>query len=110
MQRTSCAASKPRAFGSACWRSRYPGHTRGSIVFLLNQTYLFTGDSFAWSHERRDLQAFRDACWYSWDELKRSLARLAEYRFEWVLAGHGGSARLPPDEVNERLRALLERM
>ena len=87
-----------------------PGHTRGSIVFLLNQTYLFTGDSLAWSHERRDLQAFRDACWYSWDELKRSLARLAEYRFEWVLAGHGGSARLPPDEMNERLRALLERM
>jgi glyoxylase-like metal-dependent hydrolase (beta-lactamase superfamily II) len=87
-----------------------PGHTRGSVVFLLDETYLFTGDSLAWSHERRDLQAFRDACWYSWGELKRSLARLAEYRFEWVLAGHGGSARLPVDEMHERLRALVERM
>ncbi len=87
-----------------------PGHTRGSVVFLLDETYLFTGDSLAWSHERRDLQAFRDACWYSWDQLKGSLARLAGYRFEWVLAGHGGSARLPVDEMHERLRALVERM
>jgi glyoxylase-like metal-dependent hydrolase (beta-lactamase superfamily II) len=87
-----------------------PGHTRGSVVFLLDEMYLFTGDSLAWSHERRDLQAFRDACWYSWDELKGSLARLAGYRFEWVLAGHGGSARLPADEMHERLRALVERM
>ena len=87
-----------------------PGHTRGSVVFLLDETYLFTGDSLAWSHERRDLQAFRDACWYSWGELKRSLSRLAGYRFEWVLAGHSGSARLPVDEMHERLRALVERM
>jgi glyoxylase-like metal-dependent hydrolase (beta-lactamase superfamily II) len=87
-----------------------PGHTRGSVVFLLDETYLFTGDSLAWSHERRDLQAFRDACWYSWDQLKSSLARLAGYRFEWVLAGHGGSARLPVDEMHERLSALVERM
>ena len=87
-----------------------PGHTRGSVVFLLEQTYLFTGDSLAWSHERKDLQAFREACWYSWSELRRSLARLAEYRFEWVLAGHGGSGRLPAEEMRLRLHALVERM
>jgi glyoxylase-like metal-dependent hydrolase (beta-lactamase superfamily II) len=87
-----------------------PGHTEGSVVFLLEDTYLFTGDSLAWSGERRDLQAFRDACWYSWSELKRSLGRLAAYRFEWVLAGHGGSIRLPADEMHRRLLALVERM
>jgi len=87
-----------------------PGHTRGSVVFLLEETYLFTGDSLAWSHGREDLQAFRDACWYSWSELRQSLSRLAQYRFEWVLAGHGGSARLPVDEMNRRLRALVRRM
>ena len=87
-----------------------PGHTRGSVVFLLDETYLFTGDSLACSHERRDLQAFHDACCYSWAELKISLARLAGYQFEWVLAGHGGSARLPVDEMRERLCALVERM
>lgn len=87
-----------------------PGHTKGSVVFLLEDTYLFTGDSLAWSQERRDLQAFRDACWYSWSELKRSLSRLAGYRFEWVLAGHGGSVRLPADEMRRRLLALTDRM
>jgi glyoxylase-like metal-dependent hydrolase (beta-lactamase superfamily II) len=87
-----------------------PGHTRGSVVYLLEDTYLFTGDSLAWSRARRDLVAFRDACWYSWSELKRSLARLADYRFEWVLAGHGHSARLPAQEMRTRLQALVERM
>ena len=87
-----------------------PGHTQGSVVFLLEDTYLFTGDSLAWSHERKDLQAFRDACWYSWAILKRSLAELVEYRFEWVLAGHGGSVRLPAEEMRSRLLALVERM
>jgi glyoxylase-like metal-dependent hydrolase (beta-lactamase superfamily II) len=87
-----------------------PGHTRGSVVFLLEETYLFTGDSLAWSHERKDLQAFRDACWYSWSELTRSLSRLADYRFEWVLPGHGGSVRLAADDMRLRLRALVQRM
>jgi glyoxylase-like metal-dependent hydrolase (beta-lactamase superfamily II) len=87
-----------------------PGHTRGSAVFLLDETYLFTGDTLAWSHERNDLVAFRDACWYSWSEQKRSLAKLADYRFEWVLAGHGGSVRLPVAEMRQRLRGLVARM
>jgi len=87
-----------------------PGHTRGSAAFLLDETYLFTGDTLAWSHERKDLVAFRDACWYSWSELKRSLSKLADYRFEWVLAGHGGSVRLRVAEMQQRLRGLVARM
>lgn len=87
-----------------------PGHTRGSVVYLLDERYLFTGDSLAWSAERGDLTAFRDACWFSWEELTRSLARLADHRFEWVLAGHGGSQSLPAEEMNRRLRGLVERM
>jgi len=42
-----------------------PGHTKGSVVYLLDETYLLTGDSLAWSHAEQDLQAFRGACWYS---------------------------------------------
>jgi glyoxylase-like metal-dependent hydrolase (beta-lactamase superfamily II) len=87
-----------------------PGHTRGSVVFLLDEQYLFTGDSLAWNVERDDLQAFRDACWYSWEEQTRSLARLAAHRFEWVLAGHGGSMQRPADEMQTRLVALVSRM
>lgn len=87
-----------------------PGHTKGSVVYLLEDTYCFTGDSLAWSRERLDLVAFRDACWYSWSEQKRSLGKLNGYRFEWVLAGHGGSMRLPAEEMRERLGALVGRM
>jgi glyoxylase-like metal-dependent hydrolase (beta-lactamase superfamily II) len=35
-----------------------PGHTRGSVVYLLEDAYLFTGDSLAWSEERQDLSRF----------------------------------------------------
>lgn len=40
----------------------------------------------------------------------RSLARLADYRFERLLSDHGWSARLSADEMNARLRALVTRM
>jgi glyoxylase-like metal-dependent hydrolase (beta-lactamase superfamily II) len=87
-----------------------PGHTKGSVVYLLEERYLFTGDSLAWSEERKDLAAFRDACWYSWETLTQSLAELAAYRFEWVLPGHGWSAQLPAEEMKQRLRRLVQRM
>jgi glyoxylase-like metal-dependent hydrolase (beta-lactamase superfamily II) len=87
-----------------------PHHTRGSVVYLWRDTYLISGDSLAWSRETRDLIAFREACWYSWSELKRSLGRLGEYQFEWILPGHGYSVHLPAAEMRARLRALLDRM
>jgi len=65
------------------------GHTRGHVCLLYRDKFLFTGDHLAWSPERRTLIAFRDACWYSWAEQTRSMARLLDYSFEWVLPGHG---------------------
>lgn len=87
-----------------------PGHTRGSVVYLLDDRVLFTGDSLAWSMHEQDLVAFRDACWYSWSVLTASLAKLADYRFEWLLPGHGWPAHLPAEEMNARLRTLIPRM
>jgi glyoxylase-like metal-dependent hydrolase (beta-lactamase superfamily II) len=87
-----------------------PGHTRGSVAYLLDNRVLFTGDSLAWSMRQQDLVAFRDACWYSWDALAVSLAKLANYRFEWVLPGHGWPAHLAGDEMKGRLQALVARM
>lgn len=66
-----------------------PGHTRGSAVLLYRDKFLFTGDHLAWSPTRETLTAFRSACWYSWTELTRSMEKLLDYRFEWVLPGHG---------------------
>lgn len=87
-----------------------PGHTRGSVVFVLESRYAFTGDSLYWSRAAGDLSAFRGACWHSWPEQASSLERLAEHRFEWVLAGHGDRKRLDPDDAARRLVALVARM
>jgi glyoxylase-like metal-dependent hydrolase (beta-lactamase superfamily II)/ferredoxin len=72
-----------------------PGHTRGHMVALLGETHLFTGDHLAWSPQRQRLIAFRSACWYSWSEQVKSMERLLDYRFEWVLPGHGQWWRAP---------------
>jgi glyoxylase-like metal-dependent hydrolase (beta-lactamase superfamily II) len=87
-----------------------PGHTRGSVVYLLDDRVLFAGDSLAWSAQEQDLVAFRDACWYSWSALTASLAKLVDYRFEWLLPGHGWTAHLAAEAMNARLRALVTRM
>ena len=66
-----------------------PGHTRGHCVLLFQERFLFTGDHLDWDRDGKHLSASEDYCWYSWAEQTESMARLAEYRFEWVLPGHG---------------------
>jgi glyoxylase-like metal-dependent hydrolase (beta-lactamase superfamily II)/ferredoxin len=66
-----------------------PGHTRGHVVFLYRNKFLFSGDHLAWSPARQTLTAFRSVAWYSWAEQTRSMVRLLNYDFEWVLPGHG---------------------
>jgi len=66
-----------------------PGHTRGHVVFLYRNKFLFTGDHLAWSPARQTLTAFRSVTWYSWAEQTRSMEKLLNYEFEWVLPGHG---------------------
>jgi glyoxylase-like metal-dependent hydrolase (beta-lactamase superfamily II)/ferredoxin len=82
-----------------------PGHTRGHMVLLYRDKYLFTGDHLAWSPVRETLTAFRNACWYSWKEQTRSMERLLDYSFEWVLPGHGRIHR----DTSRGMRAALER-
>lgn len=80
-----------------------PGHTRGHAVFLYREKCLFTGDHLAWSPTRGHLYAFRSACWYSWTEQIRSMERLLDYSFEWVLPGHGRPIRLTREEMHASL-------
>jgi len=80
-----------------------PGHTRGHAVFLYRSKYLFTGDHLAWSPSRGHLYAFRSACWYSWPEQIKSMSRLLDYSFEYVLPGHGRPVRLPAGEMRASL-------
>jgi glyoxylase-like metal-dependent hydrolase (beta-lactamase superfamily II)/ferredoxin len=82
-----------------------PGHTRGHVVFLYKQKFLFTGDHLAWSLTRKTLTAFRSVAWYSWPEQIRSMERLLAYDFEWVLPGHGDTHH----DTAENMKAHLER-
>ncbi len=79
-----------------------PGHTRGHSVLLYRDRFLFTGDHLAWSPERQRLYAFRDACWYSWTEQTRSMERLLDCSFEWILPGHGSLWHAPSAAVMRR--------
>jgi glyoxylase-like metal-dependent hydrolase (beta-lactamase superfamily II)/ferredoxin len=87
-----------------------PGHTRGHQVLLYRNEALFTGDHLAWSPTRQTLVAFRDVCWYSWREQTRSMARLLDYRFEWVLPGHGRIHQAPADDMHDHLRRCVDWM
>ena len=83
------AGDEPVAVGEDLLVIPTPGHTRGHAVLLYRDRFLFTGDHLAWSSRRNGLVAFRDACWYSWEEQTRSMEKLLDYSFEWVLPGHG---------------------
>jgi ferredoxin len=67
-----------------------PGHTPGHMV-LLYKNFLFTGDHIWYSRDKDSLWASKEYCWYSWEEQKRSIGRLLNYSFEWVLPCHGYS-------------------
>ena len=87
-----------------------PGHTRGHCVLLFQNRFLFTGDHLDWDRDERRLAASEDYCWYSWPRQAESMARLAEYRFEWVLPGHGQKVYLPAAEMRAEILRLVESM
>ncbi len=66
-----------------------PGHSKGHTVLLYKHKFLFTGDHLAFSPYLNHLYAFRRFCWYSWSKQIKSMEKLANYPFEWVLPGHG---------------------
>jgi len=84
-----------------------PGHTRGHCA-LLHERYLFSGDHVWWSRARGRLNASREVCWYSWEEQARSVVSLGEYRFDWVLPGHGERAHFPPSEMRRQVLRLIQ--
>lgn len=88
-----------------------PGHTRGSVLFLLDDRFLFTGDSLYWSRTHADLAVHVRQTWYSLEVQRESLARVAaEHRFSAVLAGHGSRHETTTDDMHQRLTALVDRL
>jgi glyoxylase-like metal-dependent hydrolase (beta-lactamase superfamily II) len=87
-----------------------PGHTRGHMVLLYRDKFLFSGDHLSWSPERQELKASRSTCWYSWQEQTRSMRRLLNYDFEWVLPGHGRIHHAAKDQMHSFLQQCVARM
>ncbi len=87
-----------------------PGHTKGHMVLLYRNKFLFTGDH-VWRSERYEgLNSSQSLNWYSWPEQVKSLHKLLDYEFEWILPGHGRRAHASPTEMKKMLESLLKRV
>jgi glyoxylase-like metal-dependent hydrolase (beta-lactamase superfamily II) len=86
-----------------------PGHTKGHMVLLYNDRFLFTGDHIWWSERYEGLNSSQSMNWYSWTEQVKSLEKLLKYKFEWILPGHGRRARASAGEMRSMLETMLER-
>ncbi|MFK0291136.1 4Fe-4S domain-containing protein [Streptomyces sp. NPDC090442] len=87
-----------------------PGHTLGSVLYVADERYCFSGDSFYWSRATGDIEVAESVTWYSITELAASLARTVDrLRFSWLLPGHGDRKRLPAAEMGRRMRELAAR-
>jgi len=87
-----------------------PGHTAGHQVLLHRDRFLFTGDHVWWDPEARRLSASRRYCWHSWSEQRRSMARLLDHGFEWILPGHGARHQAPAPVMRREIEDLIARM
>jgi len=87
-----------------------PGHTQGHMVLLYQNKYLFTGDHLWWRRKRKQLGASQNVAWHSWREQTESMTCLLNFKFEWVLPGHGERKYLPANEMRFELNALVNRM
>lgn len=87
-----------------------PGHSKGHTVLLYKNKFLFTGDHLAWSDRLQQLIAFRDFCWYSYSEQIKSMRKLANYSFEWVLPGHGRRHHADVEMMKVQMQKCLDWM
>jgi len=87
-----------------------PGHTAGHQTLLHLDKYLFTGDHLWWDPAAGRLHASRRYCWHSWSEQRKSMERLREVSFEWVLPGHGARHHAPVPRMRRDLDDLIARM
>jgi len=87
-----------------------PGHTRGHMVLLYRNMYLFSGDHLFFDPNSQKLSATKTYCWYSWEEQAESMAYLAKFDFEWVLPGHGRQIHLSKNEIRKQMTELVECM
>lgn len=84
-----------------------PGHSKGHTVLLYKNKFLFSGDHLAWDDDIQQLIAFRNYCFYSWAELIKSMRKLANYTFEWVLPGHGRRYHADTETMKKQMQKCM---
>ena len=84
-----------------------PGHTAGSMALLYKNQFLFSGDHLWWD---RDSQRLGTPELLVWDDaqLERSIRKLLNHSFEWVLPGHGERINLHHRDMKEAVDQLLQ--
>ena len=89
-----------------------PGHTKGSVLYVVDDHMVFSGDSLAWDPRGEHLTAFRGACWYSWPAQRQSLGRFASsgITFDRLFCGHGWSHDATAATFGASLDTLVEQM
>ena len=88
-----------------------PGHTNGHMVMLWQGKHLFTGDHFAWRPSLNAFGSFEGACWYSWQEQIRSVAKLKVWQeVEAIYPGHGRRGRIEKGDFPRIIESALVRM
>ena len=66
-----------------------PGHTRGHVVYHLDDRILFSGDTLHWNQRRGELDVFPDQTFHSWEILADTMDKLAALPVTWLFPGHG---------------------
>jgi glyoxylase-like metal-dependent hydrolase (beta-lactamase superfamily II) len=57
------------------------------------------GDHPWWSRDDKQQSVSEVVCWYPWPEQIKSIKKLRDFAFEWVLPGHGQKVNLPSDAM-----------
>jgi glyoxylase-like metal-dependent hydrolase (beta-lactamase superfamily II) len=81
------------------------------MTLVYRDTVLFSGDHVWATADQSALAAGRGVCWYSWPEQRRSMTRLLDHTFTWVLPGHGRRFHTAtPAAMHDAVRALAASM
>jgi glyoxylase-like metal-dependent hydrolase (beta-lactamase superfamily II)/ferredoxin len=85
-----------------------PGHTAGSMALLYNNRFLFSGDHLWWDRDLQQLGTPERLVWNA-AQLERSVKKLRNYSFDWVLPGHGERVHLRPSDMQKAIDQLINR-
>jgi glyoxylase-like metal-dependent hydrolase (beta-lactamase superfamily II)/ferredoxin len=85
-----------------------PGHTRGSCCLLYKNWALFTGDHLWWEPEAERLAMPTHYYWNQREQVASS-RKLREFRFEWILPGHGDRVKLEPAQLQTAMDDMIQR-